>query len=106
MNESKVEGVYDEAKGKVKQEFGEVTGNTSVANSGVADQVKGHAEETWGKAKDATKEATGTTEADRLKDDASHAGHEVRDGVAHAAESVKTSVEHGIDNVKNAFKKD
>ncbi len=104
MNETKVEGLYDEAKGKVKQGFGEATGNSSVANSGVTDQVKGHAEETWGNVKDAAHDTTRSSTVDRAEHDVEHTGHNVREGIAHAAESVKDSVERGIDHLKHAVK--
>ena len=57
MNSSNVEGVFDQAKGKIKQAFGEATDNHSLANSGAADQVKGHAKEAWGNVKDAARAA-------------------------------------------------
>ncbi len=52
MNTEKVEGKFDQVAGKIKQSVGEAVGNQKLANSGVADQVKGVAKETWGNAKD------------------------------------------------------
>jgi uncharacterized protein YjbJ (UPF0337 family) len=56
MNKDTVEGKFDQVSGAVKQKAGEVFGNQKMANSGVADQVKGAAKETWGNAKDAAAE--------------------------------------------------
>src|SRR6202021_3346243 len=58
MNTQKVEGKFDQVAGKIKQSVGEAVGNQKLANSGVADQVKGAAKETWGNAKDAAAVAT------------------------------------------------
>ncbi len=52
MNTEKIEGKFDQVAGKIKQSVGEAVGNQKLANSGVADQVKGAAKETWGNAKD------------------------------------------------------
>jgi uncharacterized protein YjbJ (UPF0337 family) len=52
MNTTKTEGVFDQAKGKVKQAVGETFNNQKLANEGAADQVKGHVKEAWGNVKD------------------------------------------------------
>ena len=53
MNTTNAEGVFDQAKGKVKQALGETFNNEKLANEGAVDQVKGHAKEAWGNVKDA-----------------------------------------------------
>ena len=52
MNKETVEGKFDQASGNVKQKVGEAFGNQKLANAGAAEQIKGAAKETWGKAKD------------------------------------------------------
>lgn len=52
MNKETVEGKLDQSLGAVKQKVGEALGNQKLANSGVADQIKGAAKQTWGKTKD------------------------------------------------------
>ena len=103
MNESKTEGVFDQAKGKIKQTFGEATNNESLANEGAAEQVKGHIKEAWGDTKD-----TATDLSDKHKAEASeqtHAeGESFRDKVTHAAESFKDSVKSGLDHLENKSK--
>ncbi len=100
MNDSKVEGLFDEAKGKVKQTFGESTNNQSVANEGAADQVKGHAEQTWGNVKDTAHDVThhDTTTASA---ETQHTSHGLRDDVTNAAEHMKDSINHGLDSLKH-----
>ena len=56
MNEDQIFGKIQQAVGKVKQGVGETLGNEKLANQGVVDQAKGAAKETWGNAKDASKE--------------------------------------------------
>jgi uncharacterized protein YjbJ (UPF0337 family) len=53
MNTDQVKGKTEQVVGKIKQGTGEAIGNDKLANSGVADQVKGAARETWGNVKDA-----------------------------------------------------
>src|SRR5260370_39109806 len=53
MNTQKIEGKFDQVAGKVKQSVGEAIGSQELANAGAAEQIKGVAKETWGKAKDA-----------------------------------------------------
>jgi uncharacterized protein YjbJ (UPF0337 family) len=49
----------DQAKGKVKEGFGKVTGDTKTEAEGKADQIKGKAKNTIGGAKDALKNDDG-----------------------------------------------
>lgn len=104
MNESKVEGVFDEAKGKVKQGVGEAFNDQSLANSGAADQVKGHAKETWGNVKDGANDLTHSNDVNATENHVEGEAAHLRDKVANAAENVKDSVKHGIDNLENKFK--
>ncbi len=98
MNETKVEGILDQAKGKLKQAFGNATGDEQTANSGAADEVKGHAKETWGNVKDTASDlqthATSTHELQRESD-----GHSVRDSITSAAENAKDSISRGLHNL-------
>ncbi len=48
----KVEGKWDQTKGKVKEEAGKLGGDKSTEWSGKADQVKGHVKEGIGEVKD------------------------------------------------------
>ncbi len=100
MNESKVEGVFDEAKGKLKQAFGEATNDQSTANSGAADQVKGHAEQTWGNVKD-TAHDVAHSDSTTASAETQHTSHGLRDDITNAAEHMKESINHGLDNLKH-----
>jgi len=51
MNKDQVTGKIDQAVGKVKQGVGEAVGNEELANKGVIDQAKGTVKETWGNAR-------------------------------------------------------
>jgi uncharacterized protein YjbJ (UPF0337 family) len=99
MNKSNVEGVFDQAKGKVKQAVGETFNNQKLANEGAADQVKGHAKEAWGNVKDTAKDL-GNRNAPPVHAQAETAGHNVRSSVAHAAEDAKASINRGLDHLK------
>lgn len=57
MNKERIEGSLDQAKGKVKEVTGKVTGDAKLETEGKADQVKGKIKNTVGGMKDAVKEA-------------------------------------------------
>lgn len=57
MNKDRIEGSFDQAKGKVKETAGKVTGDAKLETEGKADQVKGKVQNAVGGAKDKMKEA-------------------------------------------------
>lgn len=101
MNDSKATGFFDEAKGKIKQAVGEAFGDQSMANSGAADEVKGHAEQTWGSIKDAAHDLSHSNAETRAEDHAENAGHDVRSSISNAAEHLKESVQRGLGHVEH-----
>ena len=52
MTEDRAQGQWDQAKGKVKEGAGNLTGDRSTEMSGKLDQLKGKVEEKVGEAKD------------------------------------------------------
>ena len=52
MDKDRVEGVAEQAKGKVKEVAGKVSGDTKTEAEGKADQVKGKIQNTVGGIKD------------------------------------------------------
>jgi uncharacterized protein YjbJ (UPF0337 family) len=57
MNKERIEGSAEQAKGKVKEIAGKVTGDSKLETEGKADQVSGKIKNTVGGIKDAVKEA-------------------------------------------------
>ena len=57
MNKERIEGSLDQAKGKVKEIAGKVTGDAKLEAEGKTDQVKGKVKNAIGGVKDAAKEA-------------------------------------------------
>ncbi len=57
MNKDRIEGSYEQAKGKVKEVAGKVTGDSKLETEGKADQVAGKVQSTVGGIKDKAKEA-------------------------------------------------
>jgi uncharacterized protein YjbJ (UPF0337 family) len=57
MNKDRIEGSMDQAKGKVKEVAGKVTGDSKLETEGKADQVSGKVKNTVGGVKDSIKEA-------------------------------------------------
>lgn len=58
MNNDRVKGAIDKVVGTAKRKTGELTGDTPLQMKGIAQQVKGNLESTWGKAKDAVQQAS------------------------------------------------
>jgi uncharacterized protein YjbJ (UPF0337 family) len=52
-NDQELQGDWDQAKGKVKEEVGDVTNNEKMEYEGKIDQAKGKVEEGVGQARDA-----------------------------------------------------
>ena len=100
MKSTYAEGIFDQAKGKVKQTLGETFNNQKLANEGAADQVKGHVEEAWGKVKDAASDISKRKTSEARAHEAS-TGHDLREKVTHAAENAKASISRGIDHLKH-----
>ncbi len=63
MDKDRISGKMDDIKGRVKRQVGEWTGDENAQAEGAADQAKGKVQNTFGKAKDAVRNA-----ADDLKD--------------------------------------
>ncbi len=57
MNKDRIEGSATQAKGKIKEVAGKVTGDAKLETEGKADQVKGKVQNAVGGMKDTIKEA-------------------------------------------------
>lgn len=57
MNKDRVEGSFEQAKGKAKEVAGKVTGDSKLEGEGKAQQVAGKIQNTVGGVKDTIKEA-------------------------------------------------
>ena len=80
----KLEGNFNEAKGKMKDAVGGLTGDAKTQGEGKIDQVTGQAQQAFGDAKDKVNEFAGDT-ADTVSDAASRATDTLRE----TAETVK-----------------
>jgi len=107
MNQDTVSGKIDQIKGKAKQSVGEAIGNDHLANSGVADQVKGAVQETWGHAKDAVNAVADDLSARtaerraEAKEHASEHAHDIRENVSTSTEHARNVVSAKLDEVKD-----
>jgi len=108
MNNSTAEGIFNETKGKLKQAVGETFDNQKIANEGAADEVKGHAQQTWGSVKDTAHDLSSQhTTPLNTSDPASrdeHTGHDIRTGITNAAANVKESIQRGLDHLESHSK--
>jgi len=101
MNNSKAAGVFNEAKGKVKQAVGETFNDQSLANSGAADQVKGHAQQAWGSVKDTASNLKHSRTATDEKIHAENTGHNMRENITNAAADAKASIQRGLGHLEH-----
>jgi uncharacterized protein YjbJ (UPF0337 family) len=60
MDENRVGGTAKNTGGKLEEGFGRVTGDTKTPAAGVAKQVSGVAQDTYGQARDVASDAAGT----------------------------------------------
>lgn len=63
MDQDRIKGKAEDVAGRVKRQTGEWTGNEELQSEGAADQAKGKVQNTWGKVKDAARDA-----ADDIRD--------------------------------------
>jgi uncharacterized protein YjbJ (UPF0337 family) len=68
MDKDRVKGKTDEVAGRVKRQVGEWTGDSESQVEGGAQEIKGKVQNTWGKVKDAARDATDDNSADRDRD--------------------------------------
>ncbi len=57
VDENRVKGAWDQAKGAVKEGTGKLVGDQKLQAEGMADKVKGKGESAVGSAKDAVRDA-------------------------------------------------
>jgi uncharacterized protein YjbJ (UPF0337 family) len=57
MDNDRIKGAFNQAKGKVKEAAGEITGDAKLNAEGKADQVKGKLQNAAGGVKDAVRDA-------------------------------------------------
>jgi len=57
VNRDQVKGTIDEVAGSAKRKAGALTGNTKLEVEGMVQQAKGKVENAWGKTKDAVRDA-------------------------------------------------
>lgn len=88
MSDSTIKGKVNVVAGKVKQGVGEAVGNNKLANEGAAQQMKGHAQETWG----TVKEAVADHKADRDK-----SAHDIREKVTSTVQNAKEHIQYAVD---------
>jgi uncharacterized protein YjbJ (UPF0337 family) len=57
VDKDRVKGTINELAGRAKRQVGEWTGDTEAQIEGLAQEVKGNAQKTWGGIKDAVRDA-------------------------------------------------
>ncbi len=57
MNKDRIQGSAEQAKGKIKETVGKLTGDAKLQSEGKADQIAGKTQNAIGGIKDAAKEA-------------------------------------------------
>jgi uncharacterized protein YjbJ (UPF0337 family) len=96
MDKDQVAGKFDQTMGKAKEKLGDAVGNQKLANQGVADQVKGAAEETWGNVKDAAR-----TTHDRHVSEAEDSASVKRENISDKVAEMKKKANDKIDDFKD-----
>lgn len=94
-SDSTIKGKFDELAGKAKQAFGDATGDQSAANSGAAQEIKGHGEQAWGSVKEAAHDSN-----KRHEEDSSTVSHDLRHSITSAAVDAKQQIQNAADSLK------
>jgi uncharacterized protein YjbJ (UPF0337 family) len=55
VDKNRIKGKMDEIAGRAKRQAGEWTGDTQAQGEGTVDEIKGRAENAWGKVKDSAR---------------------------------------------------
>jgi uncharacterized protein YjbJ (UPF0337 family) len=100
MNKETVEGKFDQVSGAIKQKVGEAFNDQKLANSGVAEQVKGAAKETWGKAKDVANDRKEAA-SDEAGLHAERKSDNVRDRIVDTAQNIKQNINQKLDDIRD-----
>lgn len=106
MNKETLEGKFEQVSGAVKQKVGETINNQGLANSGVAEQIKGAAKETWGKAKDVVNERRddaayhAETEKEEAQVRTQGSADDLRDKLVNKAQDVKENISEKLDHLR------
>jgi uncharacterized protein YjbJ (UPF0337 family) len=106
MNKEKIEGKFDQVSGKIKESVGKAVGDDRMVSSGLADQAKGAVKETWGNVKDSAASARDDVRANAhvhgedLKHRASDAAHTMGEKIAATAQNVRDAVNEKLDEGK------
>ena len=69
MDKDRVKGTINDVVGSAKRHIGNLTGDTGTQVEGAVQQVKGKIQNTWGKAKDAARDAQANLKASNAADD-------------------------------------
>ena len=65
MNSDNLKGKMNDMKGRAERQVGEWTGDKDAQAEGAMDQVKGKAQDAWGKVKDAGRDVADDIRGDR-----------------------------------------
>lgn len=68
MDKDRIKGKMNDVKGRVERQVGEWTGDEDAQAKGAADQLKGKAQNAFGKVKDAGRDAIDNVDADDRDD--------------------------------------
>ena len=99
MNTDQIKGKFEQVVGKVKEGFGEATGDDKTANEGLGDQVKGATRETWGNVKDAAS-TTSDRQTVETRVEADHTAADTRHSISNSVENAKNAINDHIDEFK------
>ena len=68
MDKNRIKGKMDEIAGRAKRQAGEWTGDTDAQSEGTVEEIKGRAENAWGKVKDGARNLKDDIERENRKD--------------------------------------
>lgn len=99
MNKDQIAGKVNQVAGRIREKTGEALGDQHLANQGVAQQVKGVAEETWGKAKAGAHEIEKRLRRE-AGEKANAARHKIVEKATHLKEQAGSAIDRRTEQVR------
>ena len=91
MDRDNLKGKMDDIKGRIKRQTGEWTGDQKMQDEGTGDQIKGKAQNAWGKVKEGTR---------NIADDVRSGVERMKDG--NREDTDRDIDRHGMDRKRDA----
>src|SRR2546423_14373369 len=100
MDRDNLKGKMDDIKGRIKRQTGEWTGDQKMQDEGTGDQIKGKAQNAWGKVKEGTRDIANKEGTRDIANDVRSGVDRMKDG--NREDTDRDIDRHGMDRKRDA----